>query len=117
MCSSDLFMPVLPMKEKLNGLTDIVSIQDEKTDADLENSWINCMAHKSGAKNTDGHMEEPGNFDQSVERCTFTVYRNTGKTYSPEAFEKAKAFWEPGYWNSHELPKIEEKIMVRGKQS
>jgi hypothetical protein len=89
--------------------TVIVAVKAKETEkphesqAELDSEWISCMAAKSGAPDNEGHRHEAEPFDQAVERCTYTVFRLSGMQPSKNAFEKVKLFWEPGYWQNHEI--------------
>jgi hypothetical protein len=70
-----------------------------ESQSDLDAEWIDCMAHASGGlPDLSGHTHDAEPFDSAVSSCTKTVFHNTGMQPTKDAFDKVKAYWEPGYW-------------------
>jgi hypothetical protein len=81
----------------------ILRIKIVEDQADLDRRWLACMAVHSGKPDHEGHKRRVDDFDSSVQTCTYSVFSQTGKQPSPATFERAKKFWQPGYWETHTL--------------
>jgi len=78
-----------------------VEPKEEEQPETLAQRWINCMAYASGKPDQEGKMHDAIPFDTAVKKCTFMVYRHTGKLPSQATFDKVKKYWVPGYWLLH----------------
>jgi len=80
-----------------------MQLSDEEPEPSLDDRWLACMAGHSGKPGLDGRINKTDDFANAQSRCTWGVFKGTGKRPSDATFNKAKKYWEPGYWATHDI--------------